>query len=223
MKVLLMEDEPDLNQSLVKLLKTQSYSVDSAFDGEEGLAYLAVADYDVIILDVMMPKLDGFAVVERLRRSGSKTPVLMLTAKDALEDKIKGLDLGADDYLVKPFEFAELLARLRAMLRRDNREVLTNRITFGQVSLDLAGRQVIKGDQLIDLTAKEYEILEFLARNANVVMSRETIREHVWDYDYEGDSNVIDVLIKNIRRKLGETSTQSIIQTKRGQGYVVQG
>lgn len=221
MKLLIIEDERDLNLSLTKLLKTQSYSVDSAFDGEEGMDFIAVSDYDVIILDVMMPKMDGFTFIQELRQSGSKVPVLMLTAKDTVEDKITGLDLGADDYLVKPFEFGELLARLRAMLRRDNREVLTSNIQLGPVTIDFAGRRVSQNGQAIELTAKEYEVLEFLARNPGVVMSRDKIREHVWDYDYEGDSNIIDVLIKNIRRKLDESSKESLIQTKRGLGYVI--
>ncbi|MFC3931606.1 response regulator transcription factor [Streptococcus dentapri] len=221
MKLLIVEDERDLNLSLAKLLKTHSYSVDSAFDGKEGMDFLAVSDYDVIILDIMMPKMDGYAFIQELRHSGSKIPVLVLTAKDTVEDKITGLDLGADDYLVKPFEFGELLARLRAMLRRDNREVLTSTIQLGSVTVDLAGHHVSKNGQAVDLTAKEYEVMEFLARNPGVVMSRDKIREHVWDYDYEGDSNIIDVLIKNIRRKLDENSKDSLIQTKRGLGYVI--
>ena len=222
MKILLVEDEYDLNRSLVKLLKAHAYSVDSAFDGQEGLDYLAVTEYDLIILDIMLPKIDGFQFIQLLRESGSKIPILVLTARDRLADKILGLDLGADDYLVKPFEFEELLARMRAMLRRDNREILTNLVQIKNIRINLGTKQVSKDEKLIDLTAKEYEILEFLLRNRGVIVNREHIREHVWDFDYIGSSNIIDVLIKNIRRKLGENSKNSIIQTKRGIGYVIQ-
>lgn len=222
MKILLVEDEYDLNRSLVKLLKAHAYSVDSAFDGQEGLDYLAVTEYDLIILDIMLPKIDGFQFIQLLRESGSKIPILVLTARDRLADKILGLDLGADDYLVKPFEFEELLARMRAMLRRDNREILTNLVQIKNIRINLGTKQVSKDEKLIDLTAKEYEILEFLLRNRGVIVNRERIREHVWDFDYIGSSNIIDVLIKNIRRKLGENSKNSIIQTKRGIGYVIQ-
>ena len=222
MKILLVEDEYDLNRSLVKLLKAHAYSVDSAFDGQEGLDFLEVTEYDLIILDIMLPKVDGFQFIQLLRESGSRIPLLVLTARDRLEDKILGLDLGADDYLVKPFEFEELLARTRAMLRRDNREVLTNFIQIEDILINLSTKQVFKDEKLINLTAKEYEIFEFLLRNRGAIVNRELIREHVWDFDYIGDSNVIEVLIKNIRRKLGENSKDSIIQTKRGIGYVIQ-
>lgn len=221
MKLLIVEDELDLNRSLVKLLKTQAYSVDAAFDGEEALDYLATTNYDALVVDVMMPRLDGFSLVQTLRHQGKQTPVLFLTAKDSLEDKVRGLDLGADDYLVKPFEFPELLARLRAITRRDQANVTSSLIEIEQVRLDLTSQQVWKADQLIPLTAKEYEILAYLMSHRGQVLSRERIREHVWDFDYEGDSNNIEVLIKNIRRKLQESSKDSLIQTKRGLGYVI--
>lgn len=221
MKLLIVEDELDLNRSLVKLLKTQAYSVDAAFDGEEALDYLATTNYDALVVDVMMPRLDGFSLVQTLRHQGKQTPVLFLTAKDSLEDKVRGLDLGADDYLVKPFEFPELLARLRAITRRDQANVTSSLIEIDQVRLDLTSQQVWKADQLIPLTAKEYEILAYLMSHRGQVLSRDRIREHVWDFDYEGDSNNIEVLIKNIRRKLQESSKDSLIQTKRGLGYVI--
>ena len=217
MKVLVIEDEVDLNRSIVKLLKTQQYSVDAAYDGQEALDYIRVSQYDVIISDIMMPQLDGLGVLSYLRNHQIKTPVLMLTAKDSLEDKVTGLDAGADDYLVKPFEFDELLARIRVMLRRNNRENLTNLVQFGDYSLDLAKKTIQHKGALVDLTSKEFELLEFLVRHPNVVLSREQIREHIWDFDYVGESNIIDVLVKNIRKKLGNPS---IIQTKRGMGYV---
>ncbi|MGT2637652.1 response regulator transcription factor [Streptococcus ratti] len=221
MKLLLVEDERDLNQSLTKLLKKNQFSVDSAFDGQEALDYLAVGDYDVIILDVMMPRMDGFQFIQRLRQDNHKVAVLMLTARDALEDRIKGLDLGADDYVIKPFEFEELLARIRAMLRRRYRPSADNCLKLGRITLDMSKKLVLKEGEIIDLTAKEYEVLEYLARNQNQVLSREKIRNHVWDFDYEGESNIIDVLIKNIRRKIGDSRQDSLIQTKRGLGYVI--
>ncbi|MHB9781637.1 response regulator transcription factor [Streptococcus sp. 10F2] len=221
MKLLIVEDELDLNRSLVKLLKTQAYSVDAAYDGEEALDYLATTNYDALVVDVMMPRMDGFTLIQTLRQQGKQTPVLFLTAKDSLEDKVRGLDLGADDYLVKPFEFPELLARLRAITRREQANVTSSLIQIGSVSLDLTSQQVWKADQLIPLTAKEYEILAYLMSHRGQVLSRDRIREHVWDFDYEGDSNNIEVLIKNIRRKLQESSKDSFIQTKRGLGYVI--
>ncbi len=217
MKILVIEDEVDLNRSIVKLLKTQQYSVDSAFDGQEALDYISVSSYDVIISDIMMPKLDGLSLLKHLRNHQIKTPVLMLTAKDTLEDIIRGLDAGADDYLVKPFEFDELLARIRVMLRRNNRENLTSRVEFGDYCLDFVKKTLSKNSLIIDLTSKEYELLECLVRHPNMVLTRGQIREHIWDFDYEGESNIIDVLVKNIRKKLQDPS---IIQTKRGMGYV---
>lgn len=219
MKILLVEDEPSLNRSLVKLLKTQNYSVDPAFDGQEALDHLRVFEYDLIILDVMMPKMDGFTFVEKLRHNGNEVPVLMLTAKDSLDDRVKGLDLGADDYLVKPFEFEELLARSRALLRRKKRDILSDSVQLDGITINIAKKQVKKAGKVIDLTAKEYEVLEYLVRNRGHVLTRDQIREHVWDLDYDGESNIIDVLIKNIRKKTGETT---LIKTKRGLGYVIE-
>ncbi|RSI20888.1 Transcriptional activator protein CopR [Streptococcus sanguinis] len=165
--------------------------------------------------------MDGFAFLEKIRQAGKQVVVLVLTARDSLEDKIRGLDLGADDYLVKPFEFEELLARLRALLRRQQRELVSQKIDLGDIVLDLTKKAVLKDDQVLELTAKEYEVLEYLARNQDHILSREQIRDHVWDFDYEGESNIIDVLIKNIRRKIDQDKKQSIIHTKRGVGYVI--
>ncbi|MBJ8325630.1 response regulator transcription factor [Streptococcus pacificus] len=221
MKILIVEDEFDLNKTIAKLLKTQHYTTDSAFNGQEALDYVAVSEYDVIILDVMMPKMDGFEFLKELRSRGNQVPVLMLTAKDALEDRVFGLDSGADDYLTKPFAFDELMARLRAMMRRTNRRILSNVITINGIEIDLTTKQVRKNKKVINLTGKEYEVLEYLASHRNQVLSREQIREHVWNLDYVGESNIIDVLIKNLRRKLDSNQKQSIIQTKRGLGYVI--
>ena len=221
MKILVVEDEKDLNKIITKYLKKSNYSVDSAYDGEEALDYINVGEYDVIILDIMMPKMNGYDFIKRIRRDKNNVAVLMLTAKDSLEDKVKGLDLGADDYLVKPFEFDELLARIRAMLRRNYRESATNILVIGDVELDTVKKSVTKNGNIIELTAKEYEVLEYLLRNKNHILSREQIREHVWDFDYEGESNIIDVLIKNIRQKIDDNKEESIIQIKRGAGYVI--
>ena len=187
MKLLVIEDEVMLNKSIVKLLKTQQYSVDAAYDGEEALDYIRATNYDVIISDIMMPRLDGLGVLKYLRNHQIKTPVLMLTAKDTLEDKVTGLDAGADDYLVKPFEFDELLARIRVMLRRNNREILMSTVQFGDYCLDFIKKTVTKNSSLVDLTSKEYALLECLVRHPNVILSREQIREHIWDFDYEGE------------------------------------
>jgi DNA-binding response OmpR family regulator len=221
MKVLLAEDNVDLNRIISKWLKVQKLTVDSVFDGQEAWDYIQVSDYDLLILDVMMPKIDGFELIKRVREHHLNVPVLFLTAKDALEDRVQGLDLGADDYLVKPFEFDELLARVRALLRRSQRQVLTNQIKLNSLTLDLDKKQATLNEELIDLTSKEYQVLEYLARNRGQVLSREQIREHVWGIDYEGESNIIDVLIKNIRRKCDLPDTDSIIKTKRGLGYVI--
>ena len=221
MKILIVEDDLDLSRSLTKLLKTQKYSTDAAYDGEEALDFLAVSDYDLLLLDVMMPKMDGFAFLREIRAQGKQIPVLMLTARDALEDRVTGLDTGADDYLVKPFEFEELLARIRALLRRRQPQVTTNRIQIADIELDLSQKQVYRGGEMVDLTSKEYQLFEYLASHQGQVISREQIREHIWSFDYEGESNIIDVLIKNLRRKLDAGREGSIITTKRGLGYVI--
>lgn len=217
MKILVVEDEIDLNRSIVKLLKTQQYSVDAALDGQEAIDCIGVTSYDVIISDIMMPKMNGMELIHYLRNQRIKTPVLMLTAKDSLEDKVRGLDAGADDYLVKPFEFEELLARIRVLLRRNNREHLSNTVVFGDYCLDFARKTLQQKGNLVDLTSKEFELLEYLVRHPNIILTREQIREHIWDFDYEGESNIIDVLVKNIRKKLQDPT---VIQTKRGTGYV---
>lgn len=221
MKLLIVEDDQALNNSMVKLLKAKGYSSDSAFNGQEALDFIAVAQYDLVILDVMMPVMDGLTFLEILRQQDKELPVLMLTAKDTLDDKITGLDAGADDYLVKPFEFEELLARIRAILRRRSPDVATSRIPVGDLELDLASQQVFRGKEAIDLTAKEYQLFAYLAQNQDQVISKDQIREHVWDFDYEGESNIIEVLIKNLRRKLDTDRKNSLIKTKRGAGYVI--
>ncbi|CAM3151261.1 MULTISPECIES: response regulator transcription factor [Streptobacillus] len=220
MKILLVEDEIDLNNIIKKYLKKNGYIVDSVFDGEEAIFNLNEASYDLAILDVMLPKLSGFEVLEKIRKKNNKTPVLMLTSKNQIEDKIKGLDLGADDYLSKPFDFEELTARIRAIIRRkyDN---LSYEIKIHDLILDTMKKTVIRNGVNIELTGKEYEVLEYLMQNKDRIVSREQIKNHVWDFYYEGCSNVIDVLIKNIRKKIDLEGAKQIIFTKKGLGYVV--
>ena len=220
MRILVVEDEVNLNDIIVKKLKLEHYGVDSCFDGEEALEYLEYGEYDVVILDVMMPKINGFEVVKELRNKGNNTSVLMLTARDSADDKVKGLDMGADDYLVKPFDFNELSARIRAVVRRKYGSS-SNKIEVRDLILDTTEKSVTRAGKKIDLTGKEYEILEYLVQSKNRILSRDQIIERVWGYEYEGDSNIIDVLIKNIRKKIDVGDEKQIIYTKRGMGYVV--
>ena len=220
MKILVVEDEKDLNRVITKHLKKNNYSVDSCFDGERALDYVLYGEYDLIITDIMMPKVDGYGFIKQLRNDKNSTPVIMLTAKDSLDDKILGLDSGADDYIVKPFEFDELLARIRVLMRR-NYGFATNIIQVDDVVLDISKKQVTRSGESIVLTGKEYEVLEYLFKNKTGIISREQILNHVWDYDYEGVSNIIDVIVKNIRKKLDVGSKKPIIHTKRGLGYFV--
>lgn len=220
MKILVVEDERDLNRIITKHLKKNNYSVDSCFDGQEALDFISYSEYDLIITDIMMPNVDGYEFIDKLRANKNNTPVIMLTAKDALEDKIVGLDSGADDYIVKPCEFDELLARIRVLMRR-NYGLATNIIQIEEVTLDLAKKQVTKSGEIIDLTGKEYEVLEYLMKNKGSILSRDQILNHVWDYEYEGASNIVDVIIKNIRKKLDRGEGNTIIYTKRGLGYFV--
>ena len=220
MKILLAEDEVDLNNVVTRYLKKNGYSVDNVLDGEEALDYLEYGEYDLVILDIMMPKVDGFEVIKKLRDKGNHTSVLMLTARDSADDKVKGLDLGADDYIVKPFDFNELLARIRAVVRRKYGNS-SNRLVIEDLILDTSEKSVTRAGKQIELTGKEYEVLEYLMQSKNRILSRDQIKEHVWDFDYEGDSNIIDVLIKNIRKKIDIETGKQIIYTKRGLGYVI--
>lgn len=220
MKILLAEDEVDLNNVVTRYLKKNGYSVDSVLDGEEALDYLEYSEYDLVILDIMMPKVDGFEVIKKLRDKGNHTSVLMLTARDSADDKVKGLDLGADDYIVKPFDFNELMARIRAVVRRKYGNS-SNKLVIGDLILDTSEKSVTRAGKQIELTGKEYEVLEYLMQSKNRILSRDQIKEHVWNFDYEGDSNIIDVLIKNIRKKIDIEDGKQIIYTKRGLGYVI--
>ena len=219
MKVLLVEDEEMLNHIIAKRLKVESMTVDQCYNGEDGLDYISTSSYDVIIMDIMMPKMDGHEVVQQMREEGNKTPVLFLTAKDSLEDKVRGLNLGADDYLVKPFEFDELIARIYALARRGRNQAVED-IVAGPLCLNQKSRSVYLHGKPIALTAKEFDLLFYLASNQNIVLSRQQILDHVWEYDYESYSNLIDVYIKDLRKKVDIDETQKLIQTVRGVGYV---
>ena len=201
MKILVVEDEKDLNKIIVKHLLKQDFIVDYAYNGLEALDFVAYTKYDLIILDIMMPEMDGFEFAKKIRDEENDTPILFLTAKDTIEDRVRGLDLGGDDYLIKPFDFKELLARIRAIVRRKNGES-SNIIRVFDLSVDINKKQVKRGSKLIDLTTKEYQVLEYLLRNKNQILTRENIRDGVWPYDSSAESNVIDVLIKNIRKKI---------------------
>jgi heavy metal response regulator len=218
MRVLVVEDEPRIADFIARGLTENGYGVDTAGDGEEALAWPAVAEFDAVILDVMLPKVDGIEVCRRLRRQGVKTPVLMLTARDAVEDRVLGLDSGADDYLVKPFAFAELLARVRALCRRGPALAGTV-LEVGDLALDTVAHRVTRGGKVVDVTSREFALLEYLMRHPDQVLSRTVIAEHVWNYDFDNATNVIDVHIKNLRRKVDSESRAKLIQTVRGAGY----
>ena len=220
MRILIAEDEKSLNNVITKTLTKNGYSVDSCFDGEEALDYLAGAEYDAVILDIMMPKLDGISVLKKFRASGSSTPVLFLTAKDAVSDRVQGLDAGADDYLVKPFSFEELLARIRVLLRRNTGNA-ENVLRAANLTVDLNARTVFRDSTAIALSSKEFSILEYMVRNQGIVLTREKIEQHIWNYDYEGGSNVIDVYIRYLRKKIDDSYTPKLIHTVRGTGYVL--
>ena len=220
MRILLVEDDSTLSQIVASGLRGHAYAVDVAADGEQALYQAAVNPYDAIILDVMLPKRDGFAVCRELRRRASTARILMLTARDTVADRITGLDTGADDYLTKPFDFAELLARLRALLRRGP-EMLPATLTVGDLELDTRAQTVRRGDRAIALTTKEYSLLEFLARNAGRVIGRAEISDHVWDDNYDPFSNLIESYINRLRRKVDPVGLPPLIHTRRGAGYML--
>jgi two-component system copper resistance phosphate regulon response regulator CusR len=220
MRILLVEDDPVIASSLSKGLREEAYAVDVATDGDAAVYQAAVNPYDAVVLDVMLPKQDGFAVCRELRRRGIATPVLMLTARDAVTDRIAGLDTGADDYLTKPFELGELLARLRALLRRG--PALTPAVLrVADLELDTRGQRASRAGRAVALTTREYALLEFLARNAGRVVGRAEISDHVWDDRYDPFSNLIESYINRLRRKLDAPGLPPLIHTRRGAGYVL--
>ena len=221
MRILLVEDEPQAAKMLAKGLREETYVVDLVNNGKSAVYQAAITEYDAIILDVMLPLQDGLAVCRQIRQEGSSVPVLMLTARDAVEARIAGLDSGADDYLTKPFDFGELLARLRAVIRRGRRPLTPSILTVGSLELDTRSRQTRRHGQALVLTAREYALLEHLALHANEVISRATIAEHVWDAPYDVMSNVIDVCVQRLRRKIDTPGEPSLIVTRRGEGYML--
>lgn len=220
MRILVVEDERDLNLLLQKVLKKAGYTVDGCHDGEDAQLHLLGAEYDGILLDVMMPKKDGYTLVRELREQGVDTPVLFLTARDSVSDRVKGLDLGADDYLVKPFDFDELLARIRAMTRKHAGQ-RTNLFTAGDLTLNAAQRRVTRGGEEIALLPKEFSILEYLLRNKEKVLSREQIEDRIWNYEYSGSSNNVDGYMSRLRKKIDEGRDQKLIHTVKGIGWVI--
>lgn len=220
MRILVVEDEKDLRNIIKKRLVREHYSVDACGDGEEALDYMEMTSYDGVLLDIMLPGKDGFAVLKEVRQMGNDTPILLLTARDGIEDRVKGLDLGADDYLIKPFAFEELLARIRVMMRRKT-QFVTNQLKIADLTLDRDTRIVTRAGKEISLSSKEFMVLECLMRNQNIVMTRQQIEQNAWNYDYEGGSNVIDVYIRYLRKKIDAGYEKKLIHTVRGTGYVM--
>lgn len=218
MRILVVEDDAGISRFIHQGLNEAGYAVDIAADGYEGLNYAIAAEYDVIVLDVLLPKLDGLSLLKELRQRGIQTPVLLLTARDTVQDRVLGLDAGADDYLIKPFDFTELLARLRALLRRPPLQADVV-LQVGNLEMDTVQRLVRRGDRLIELSPREFSLLEYLMRHPNQVLSRTQIAQHVWSFDFYGDFKVIDVYIGYLRRKIDRNQPFSLIQTVRGVGY----
>jgi len=223
MRVLLVEDEPAAAHILAKGLREHAYAVDVASDGEAALREVEDTDYDVIVLDLMLPLRDGLSVCRAIRQAGRNVPILIVTARDAVDARVEGFDAGADDYLIKPFDFRELTARVRALVRRGRQPLVPERIAVGDLVLDTRARRVQLSGHEVPLTAKEYAFLEFLARRAGEVVSRAEIADHVWDEHYDPFSNVIDVYVQRLRRKLDRPGADSIIRTRRGEGYQLEG
>jgi len=222
MRILVVEDDSRIANFVAKGLREQAYAVDLTANGEDALFQASINSYDLAILDVMIPAPDGFEVCRRLRQSGLRFPILMLTERDATDDRVRGLDTGADDYLTKPFEFRELLARLRALLRRSG-ELRPNRIAVQDLVLDTAGQTAARGGRQIRLTTKEYALLEYLARNAGRVVGRQEISEHVWDETFDPFTNTIEVYVNRLRHKIDEHAAKPLIHTRRGAGYMLGG
>lgn len=220
MRILVVEDEPSIARSVRQGLTEAGYAVDVAPDGQEGLAYAQAADYDVLVLDIMLPKMNGLELLRELRRRGNKTPTLMLTARDTVNDRVEGLDVGADDYLIKPFAFRELLARVRALMRRPPWQMDTT-LRVGELEMNTSTRRVTYDGRLIELRPREYSVLEYLMRHPDQVLSRTQIGEHVWNFDFYGESNVVDVYIGYLRRKIAKAGGPPLIRTIRGVGYCI--
>jgi heavy metal response regulator len=220
MRVLIVEDEPDIAAFLQRGLKEEGYAVDAVDNGDDAVDWALAAEYDAIVLDVLLPGRDGFSVCRELRARGLAAPILMLTARDAVDDRVTGLDSGADDYLVKPFAFKELLARLRALVRRQT-ESRSTELRVADLTLDTLSRTARRGERRIELTPKEYSLLEFLMRHPGRVVSRTQIAEHVWNFDFYSESNVVDVYVRYLRRKIDDGFDRKLVKTVRGAGYML--
>lgn len=220
MRLLVVEDERDLNRVITKRLEKEGYSVDSCYDGEQAVDYLRTGEFDAVIMDIMMPTLSGLDVLKIIRAKNNPVPVLLLTAKDSISDRVSGLDAGAEDYLVKPFAFEELLARIRVMTRKSVGNA-TNVFSVADLVMDINAHTVHRGSEEIMLSAKEFDILEYLIRNKGTVLTRDKIESHVWNFDYTGGTNVIDVYIRYLRKKIDENYPVKLIHTIRGMGYVI--
>lgn len=221
MRILIVEDEKNLQQLLKKRLTQSGYGVDAVADGLEAELYLEAAPYDLVVLDWMLPGLDGISLLKRLRQKKQNMPVLLLTARDSIENRVEGLDAGADDYLVKPFAFDELLARIRVLMRRQT-NIRFDTVAVADLTVNFSTRTVARGNKNIVLSSKEFSILEYLIRNQGIVLSREKIEQHIWNYDFESGSNVVNVYIRYLRKKIDDDFEQKLIHTVRGAGYVLQ-
>ncbi len=220
MKILLVEDEKKVASFIKRGLEEERFSVDVAYDGESAEFMALTSEYDLIILDILLPKKNGFEVLKSLRANGIQTPVLVLTAKGSVDDKVEGLNSGADDYLTKPFAFAELIARIRSLFRRTSQEK-SNILKVADLELDTVKHIAKRGDKIIDLTAREYSLLEYLMRNKGRVLTRTMIAEHIWDYHFDTGSNIIDVYIQRLRKKIDKGFSKKLIHTIRGVGYII--
>jgi two-component system OmpR family response regulator len=221
MRILLVEDDLKIASFVTKGLKQAGYAVDHATDGEEGLHLALTEPYDAAILDIMLPKLDGLSIIERMRREKINTPVIILSAMRTVDDRVKGLQTGGDDYMTKPFSFSELLARVQGLIRRASRGMHSNRLNVGDLSVDLLSREVRRGEGKIDLQPREFSLLEYLMRNAGRVVSKTMILEHVWGYSFDPQTNVVDVLVSRLRNKVDRDFEKKMIHTIRGVGYVL--
>ena len=222
MRILLVEDDEGISSFILKGLREAAFAVDLSVDGEDALYQVSINEYDLIILDVMIPYKNGFEVCREIREKGLETPILMLTARDAVKDRIEGLDVGADDYLVKPFAYGELLARVRALLRRKEKSFVESLLKIGELEIDTKSQRVWRSGEEVLLTTKEFTVLEYFARNAGRVIGREELSEHCWDETYDPFTNSIEVFINRLRKKIDKDTSNPLIQTRRGAGYILQ-
>lgn len=223
MRLLVVEDQKDLNEIISRKLAKEGYAVDSCFDGKDAVLYMKGAEYDGVVMDILLPEMTGIEVLKTMRSCGDDTPVLLLTALGEIEDRVAGLDAGADDYLVKPFDFEELLARIRTMIRRRGSQ-FSSVINYKDLTVNTASHEVKRGDKVVELTAREYNILEYMLHNIGRAVTRDNLSSHVWNYDYDGGSNVIDVYVHRLRKKLdaaGNEDSDKIVETIKGVGYII--